>query len=113
MGAMTELLEDMKPERIHFGQCDTKLHSVQELVPDDLPLPPLKVVGRGGTDMREAFQWACENEQDLDAFILQTDLYVPELDPTLIPGCQVIVIATTDAGVPKGWEDFNIIRVQL
>jgi predicted metal-dependent peptidase len=113
LGAMTELLEDLKPEVIHFGQCDTRLHSVDELRPDDLPLPPLKVQGRGGTDMKEAFEWACQNQNDIDAFILQTDLYVPSLHPSLIPNIPVIVIVTTDAPVPSGWEDFAIVRVQL
>jgi predicted metal-dependent peptidase len=113
LGAMSELLEDLKPEIIHFGQCDTKLHSVQELTPDDLPLPGLKVFGRGGTDMREAFEWACAHEHEIEAFILQTDLFIPPLDPSLIPNVPVIWIVTTDAAVPAGCDFGSLVRVVL
>lgn len=113
MGAMTDLLEDLKPERIYFGQCDTRLHSVDELTPDDLPLPPLNVVGRGGTDMKEAFEWACEHEHEIEAFILQTDLEIPPLDPSLIPNVPVIWIVTTQAEVPQGCDFGSMVRVVL
>jgi predicted metal-dependent peptidase len=112
-GAMTELLEDLKPELIYFGQCDTRLHSVMELAPQDLPLPELKVQGRGGTDMREAFEWACKHEHEIDAFILQTDMYIPPLDPSLIPNVPVIWIVTTDAPVPAGCDFGTLVRVVL
>jgi predicted metal-dependent peptidase len=77
---MVDILEELKPTKIFFGQCDTRLHDVVELTPDDLPLPALTVKGRGGTDMEEAFEWACQNEDEIEAFILQTDGYVPALD---------------------------------
>lgn len=112
-GAMAELLEDIKPETIFFGQCDTHLRSVMELTPQDLPLPELKVHGRGGTDMREAFEWACKHEHEIDAFILQTDLYIPELSPELIPNIPVIWIVTTDAPVPSGCDFGTVVRVVL
>lgn len=112
-GAMTDILEDLKPTSIYFGQCDTKLHDVQELTPDDLPLPALTVKGRGGTDMREAFEWACIHEHEIEAFILQTDGYVPELKPALHPKVPVIVILTTDATLPSGWDFPNVVRVVL
>lgn len=113
LGAMTELLEDMQPERIHFGQCDTDLHDVLELTVDDLPFPPLSVKGRGGTDMNPAFEWAVEHENEIDAFILQTDGYVPRLLPENLPSCQVIVICTTDVAFPAGWDFNDIIRVTV
>jgi predicted metal-dependent peptidase len=112
-GAMTDILEDLKPERIYFGQCDTQLHRVDELLVDDLPLPELTVVGRGGTDMREAMEWACQHEQEIDAFILQTDGYVPPLDPELVPNVPVIILLTTDAVMPSGWDFGNHIRIEL
>lgn len=113
MGAMTDILEDLKPDAIMFGQCDTTLHSVQELTPDDLPLPPLKVHGRGGTDMREAFEWACANEHDIDAFVLQTDGYIPPLDPSLHPNIPVIWLLTTDAQLPAGCDVGTQVRVTV
>lgn len=113
LGSMTKLLEDFKPDRIYFGQCDTRLHSVDELTPDDLPLPPLSVKGRGGTDMAEAFQWACEHEQDIDLFILQTDGYIPALDPKLIPNVPVVWIITTDAALPASCDFGTHVRVVL
>lgn len=113
MGAMTDILEEMKPEAIVHLQCDTQLHDVIELKLDDLPLPLLKVCGRGGTDMNPAFEWACQNEHDLDAFILQTDGYVPPLHQMNIPNIPVIIIVTTNATLPEGWDFPNVVRVEL
>jgi predicted metal-dependent peptidase len=110
-GEMSSLLEDMKPTKIYFGQCDTKLHCVDELTPDDLPLPGLKIYGRGGTDMREAFAWACAHEHEIEVFILQTDGYIPPLDPSLVPNVPVIWIITTNAVLPSGCDFGTHIRV--
>lgn len=112
LGEMNYLIEEMKPEVIYFGQCDTRLVSMQELTVDSLPLTA-NVKGRGGTDMREAFEWACENEDDLDMFILQTDGCVPPLDPSLHPKCPVIIITTTGAKLPAGWDFPTVIRVEV
>lgn len=111
MAEMVSILEDMKPEKIYFGQCDTKLQDVTELTPDELPLPGIKVYGRGGTNMREAFEWACKHEQDIELFIMQTDGEIPPLDPSLIPNIPVIWIITTDAVLPAGCDFGTQIRV--
>jgi len=113
MGGMTDILEDLKPEVIHFGQCDTRLHSVDMLGPHDLPLPPIKVHGRGGTDMREAFEWACAHEHEIDAFILQTDGYIPALPASCMPNIPVVWIITTDAVLPAGCDFGTQVRVVL
>jgi predicted metal-dependent peptidase len=112
LGEMNYLIEEMKPEVIYFGQCDTRLVSVEELTVDSLPLA-VTVKGRGGTDMREAFAWACEHEDELDMFVLQTDGFVPALDPDLHPRCPTIIIVTTNATLPAGWEFDKIIRVEV
>jgi predicted metal-dependent peptidase len=112
LGEMNFLIEELKPEVLHFGQCDTRLVSMQQLTVDSLPLA-VTVKGRGGTDMREAFEWAREHEDELDMFILQTDGYVPPLDPSLHPSCRVIIIVTTNATLPAGWEFDTIIRVEV
>jgi predicted metal-dependent peptidase len=109
---MNTIIEELKPDLIYFGQCDTRLVSVEELTVDSLPLA-VTVKGRGGTDMKEAFAWACEHEDELDMFVLQTDGYVPALDPALHPKCPVIIIVTTDAQLPAGWEFDKIIRVEV
>jgi predicted metal-dependent peptidase len=86
---------------------------VDELTVDDLPLPGLTVLGRGGTDMKEAFEWACAHEHEIEAFILQTDLYIPALDPSLVPNVPVIWIVTTEAPVPQGCDFGSMVRVVL
>lgn len=94
-GAMEEMIEDLRPEVILFAQCDSELHDVTELTSYDLPLPPLKVYGRGGTDLNPLFKWASE-QPDLDAFVVQTDGWISAIDPAFIPQCPVIWLATTD-----------------
>lgn len=113
LGEMNYLLEDLKPERIFFGQCDTRMRGVDELSPQDLPIPPMHVKGRGGTDMAPAFAWACEHEHEIDAFILQTDGYVPPLPADLHPNCPVIIIKTTEATLPAGWDFPTVIEVRV
>ena len=63
--------------------------------------------------MAEAFAWACQHEQDIEVFILQTDGYIPSLDPKLIPNVPVIWIITTDAVLPPGCEFGTHIRVEV
>lgn len=109
---MNTLLEEMKPELIHFGQIDTRIVHVQELTQDDVPLR-VSIKGRGGTDMRDAFAWACEHEDELDCFVLQTDGAVPPLDPSLHPKCKTIILVTSNRKLPSGWEFPTVIRVQV
>jgi hypothetical protein len=63
--------------------------------------------------MMEAFKWACEHEDELDMFVLQTDGHVPALDVALHPSCPVIVLVTTNAPLPAGWDFNNVIRVEV
>lgn len=112
-GAMTDICEEMKPEKIYFGQCDTRLHSVQELKPDDLPFPPFTIYGRGGTDMNPAFEWACQHEQELEVFILQTDGYITPIAPGNVPNVPVIWLVTTATELPAGCDFGTIVRVML
>jgi len=112
LGEMNYIIEELKPDVLYFGQCDTRMVSMEELTVDSLPLA-VTVKGRGGTDMRQAFEWACDHEDELDMFILQTDGCVPPLDPALHPRCPVIIILTTPAVLPAGWGFDNIIRVEV
>jgi len=112
LGEMNYILEELKPERIYFGQCDTRLVSVEELTVDSLPLA-VTIKGRGGTNMKEAFMWACENEDELDMFVMQTDGEVPPLSLDLHPRCPVIIIKTTKATLPAGWDFPTVIEVEV
>jgi len=112
-GAMTDICEELKPERIHFGQCDTRLHSVVELTSDELPFPPFTIYGRGGTDMNPAFEWACQHEHEIEAFILQTDGYIPPVRSENVPNVPVIWLVTTDAVLPAGCDFGTVVRVVL
>lgn len=110
-GEMEAILEDMKPDKIFFLQCDTRLHDVQELTPDDLPLPALRMVGRGGTDMNPVFAWACEHEEEIEVLVMQTDGEIGPIEAHNIPNIPVIWIVTRDRELPV---DFGtIVRVVL
>ena len=99
LGAINDLLEDCKPERIYFGQCDTQMQGeVQELTPQDLPMTTMVVHGRGGTDLNPIFDWAVRNAHDIDCLIVQTDGEISDIRPENIPyGTPVIWVATTPA----------------
>jgi predicted metal-dependent peptidase len=97
LGAINDILEDVKPERIHFGQCDTQMHGVEELTPQDLPMMQMHVAGRGGTDLNPIFAWAVEHQQDIDALIVQTDGYISAIHENNIPyGLPTIWVVTTN-----------------
>lgn len=98
LGAMNDILEDVKPERIHFGQCDTKMQGdVETLTPQDLPLVGIQMRGRGGTDLNPIFAWAVEHQAEIDALIVQTDGHISTIEDHNIPyGLPTIWIATTD-----------------
>jgi predicted metal-dependent peptidase len=98
LGAMNDILEDVKPERIYYGQCDTKMQGdVEELTPQDLPLVGIEMKGRGGTDLNPIFAWAVEHQQEIDCLIVQTDGHISEIAGHNIPyGLPMIWIVTTD-----------------
>lgn len=96
LGAMNDILEDVKPERIHFGQCDTQMHGVEELTPQDLPLTGMEMKGRGGTDLNPIFAWAVEHQSEIDALIVQTDGHISQIEEHNIPyGLPTIWVLTT------------------
>jgi predicted metal-dependent peptidase len=98
LGAMNDILEDVKPERIHFGQCDTRMQGdVEELTPQDLPLCGIEMKGRGGTDLNPIFAWAVEHQSEIDCLIVQTDGHISPIADHNIPyGLPMIWVVTTD-----------------
>jgi predicted metal-dependent peptidase len=110
-GEMSSLLEDMKPTKIFFGQCDTKLHCVSELTPDDLPLPGLKIYGRGGTDMREAFAVGVRSTSTRSRCSSCRRTATSRRSTPLVPNVPVIWIITTNAVLPSGCDFGTHIRV--
>jgi predicted metal-dependent peptidase len=98
LGAMNNILEDVKPDRIFFGQCDTQMQGdVEELTPQDLPLCGIEMRGRGGTDLNPIFAWAVEHQSDIDCLIVQTDGHISAIEEHHIPyGLPTIWIVTTD-----------------
>ena len=98
LGSINMILEDVKPELIYFGQCDTKMQGdVEILTPQDLPIVSMGAKGRGGTDLNPIFAWAVEHQHDIDALIVQTDGHISEIAEHNIPwGLPVIWVATTN-----------------
>lgn len=75
------ILEECKPELIHFIQVDDAVQNAEELLPGDPIIPNVK--GGGGTSFVPAFDWVEEQGIMPAAMIYFTDLYgsYPPADP--------------------------------
>ena len=71
-----DVIEECKPTEVIVLWCDAKVTKVERHEYDEVPFE-LKVVGRGGTDMREITHWVNENEPDADACVILTDGFTP------------------------------------
>lgn len=65
--------EDLEPERLTLITFDTKIHDVFEFERDE-PFTKIEVVGRGGTDLKEPFEYIKKHRPTAAAIF--TDLYV-------------------------------------
>lgn len=64
--------------------CDTKVGRVEEFTQDDMPLV-LKVVGRGGTKLKPAFDYVTNELPDATAIICYTDSELYDWDQISCP----------------------------
>lgn len=97
IGGMNEILETLRPETIIFGCCDTKMQSVEEITPDDLPVVAKQFKGRGGTFLTPIFEYIRELEEPLELVVVLTDGQCDTIDQALEPECPVLWLVTTDS----------------
>lgn len=95
LGAINEIMEDLKPERIVFGQCDTRMTSVQELTPDDLPMTAMGVKGRGGTVLTPIFEYIQQMDEEPELVVVLTDGGFSAIDARLQPKCPTTWVVTS------------------
>ena len=72
-----------RPENLVVMSCDTRVHTdlITEFSPDDdLASHEFKVGGRGGTEVKPAFDYIDEHYPDAEAVIYLTDLEIPNSD---------------------------------
>lgn len=114
IGCINEIMEDLKPERIMFGQCDTRMCSDEWLTSDDVPLTPRKFKGRGGTELSPMFTHVRTLDEELDMMVVVTDGQFGAIASDLAPQCQVVWIITTEYTQGAEQSGFGrIIRVEV
>jgi len=81
-GHVSEILEDVHPERLIVLYSDAQVHTVEEFTVSDMPLT-LHPKGGGGTDFRPVFDWVEANGVSPDCVIYLTDMMgsFPQADP--------------------------------
>lgn len=85
-------------------QCDAEVGSDETYAPgDEAKLASCKMTGRGGTDMREAFNHILDSSKPA-CIILFTDGYTPWPESVGVP---VMVVCSTDTECPIG----EVIRI--
>lgn len=98
MGEMASICEDMNPEELWVGSCDTQTYG-PHLIDDVETLREYRPEGGGGTHMPAIFDTLKEEGIVPDCLVILTDMYTDFGDD---PGYQVIWVATSDIVAPFG-----------
>lgn len=100
LSELAGILNDVRPEVIHFIQCDTRITSTEKLERGtDLTQREIKIAGRGGTYFHPPFDYVAQEGIDPEVFIYFTDM---EAEFPNQPDYPVLWVATTDAKAPWG-----------
>jgi len=103
--------EETQPEVIHFMWCDTKLHGIEEITMDQMPVDKIKPLGRGGTHFNRPFEWVEEQGIRPDCLVYLTDLYGEcTIDP---PDYPVLWINTSKEKTQKDVPFGTVITVEV
>jgi predicted metal-dependent peptidase len=91
-------MDRMKPTWIHYLQFSETITSISK-VKTTRELKKIKFVGRGGTDVRELFEWADKNKPKVLVILTDGEFYWPrenqndpfdEASPYILPSCDVV-----------------------
>ena len=83
--------EQLEPEKLTVIQFDTRIRNIRVFEKDD-PFSEIYMVGRGGTDLTEVYEYIKNNPAD--AAIIFSDLYVTPMDDPGIPVVWIVVNST-------------------
>jgi predicted metal-dependent peptidase len=86
---IADILQTIRPSKIHVVYCDAAVGVVQEFQPDGDTFEFSREVSRGGTRFQPVFDWITENNVEPKAI-----LYLTDLEPCDQP---------TDPGIPVLW----------
>ncbi|MCP4279734.1 MAG: hypothetical protein GY776_06965 [Alteromonas sp.] len=73
MSEINGIIEDLRPEKVHFVHCDASVKQVDEF--DQGEPPELELQGGGGTRFSPVFDWLEEAPIDPECLVYFTDLY--------------------------------------
>ncbi len=114
LSGMNEIMADLKPDRIVFGCCDTRMTSVEELTPDDLPVTTKAFKGRGGTVLTPIFEHIAKMNEPLELVVVLTDgQFESGISQNLKPDCPVVWLVTTDSTEAALSAFGKVIRVEV
>jgi predicted metal-dependent peptidase len=101
LGFLNSVLIEVKPDRVHFIECDAAVHNVTEFqAGEELP-SAVAVRGFGGTDMRPIWEWTQENDVHPVCAIVLTDGEMSEnsFGPSNGPGFPVLWVVSNSGRV--------------
>lgn len=93
IGAVNDLMMEIRPESVELVQCDTKIQKTETYMPEDMPIRSFEIAGRGGTDFKPVFDWITKEGIDPSGLIYFTDMAVGQSE------------------FPKGGADYPVIWV--
>jgi len=111
LGELNAIFDEVKPEKIYKGFCDSKFYGWNELTEDDLPMTPndfSKIVkGGGGTAFSPVFQGVDDEKIEVELLVYFTDLCGSDFGPK--PDYPVIWVTTHSTEAPWG----TVIKIDL
>lgn len=90
---ISSILQEASPQKIYVLYCDAEVSSVEEFLPQDLPLV-LNPTGGGGTSFKPVFKWVDKQGITPECLIYLTDMYGDF--PSRTPGYPVMWVTTSD-----------------
>ncbi len=73
MSEIKGIIEDLRPTKVHFVQCDSRITKVDEF--DQGEDPSMELEGGGGTRFSPVMDWLAESAVEPECLVYFTDLY--------------------------------------
>lgn len=99
----------LHPEKITLINFDTKIKNIHEIDQDFADFNSIEFTGRGGTNVRDLFDWA--NKNDPEVLVIFTDGYFRQPNSSDYPNCPVLWVIHNNLNFST--KDGEVINYEL
>lgn len=98
LGVVNLVLSDLKPNRVHFIQCDAAVQHHQEFRGGEVLPSKVGIKGGGGTDMRPIWKWVEDEGKNLSCAVVCSDFCMSPEDFGVKQQFPVLWVTCTKGG---------------